>query len=130
MDLLCFFQNYMINFNWSTNFINVIPGIALLYFSMYRYIEPIPQGSMTKFEFDNMIVGQVIPSNFIPAIEKGFKEAANSWVAFGKNNDHSFVLYEKVPVLSWKYFRSSLFLVSPSGHNKNSWWKFKWELYN
>jgi len=56
----------------------VIPGIALLYFSMYRYIEPIPQGSMTKFEFDNMIVGQVIPSNFIPAIEKGFKEAANS----------------------------------------------------
>jgi elongation factor G len=45
---------------------------------MYRYIEPLPQGSTTKFEFDNMIVGQVIPSNFIPSIEKGFKEAANS----------------------------------------------------
>ncbi|KAJ6347627.1 hypothetical protein OIU76_004163 [Salix suchowensis] len=42
------------------------------------YIEPLPQGSTTKFEFDNMIVGQVIPSNFIPSIEKGFKEAANS----------------------------------------------------
>ena len=39
---------------------------------------PLPQGSSTKFEFDNMIVGQAIPSNFIPAIEKGFKEAANS----------------------------------------------------
>ncbi|KAK2975782.1 hypothetical protein RJ640_014605 [Escallonia rubra] len=27
-------------------------------------------------------VGQVIPSNFVPAIEKGFKEAANSELAF------------------------------------------------
>ncbi|KAI4356209.1 hypothetical protein L6164_000249 [Bauhinia variegata] len=42
-----------------------------------RYIEPLPVGSPTKFEFENMIVGQVIPSNFILAIEKGFKEAAN-----------------------------------------------------
>ncbi|KAH9611428.1 hypothetical protein KSS87_009827 [Heliosperma pusillum] len=42
------------------------------------FIEPLPLGSTTKFEFENMIVGQAIPSNFIPAIEKGFKEAANS----------------------------------------------------
>lgn len=42
------------------------------------YIEPLPPGSPTKFEFDNMIVGQAVPSNFIPAIEKGFKKAANS----------------------------------------------------
>ncbi|KAJ7003838.1 elongation factor G-1, partial [Populus alba x Populus x berolinensis] len=47
------------------------------------YIEPLPQGSTTKFEFDNMIVGQVIPSNFIPSIEKGFKEAANSGSLIG-----------------------------------------------
>lgn len=43
-----------------------------------RYVEPLPPGSPTKFEFENQIVGQVIPSGFIPAIEKGFKEAANS----------------------------------------------------
>jgi len=43
-----------------------------------RYVEPLPPGSKEKFEFENMIVGQAIPSGFIPAIEKGFKEAANS----------------------------------------------------
>ncbi|KAG5563082.1 hypothetical protein RHGRI_005731 [Rhododendron griersonianum] len=47
------------------------------------YIEPLPHGSSTKFEFENMIVGQAIPSNFIPAIEKGFKEAANSGSLIG-----------------------------------------------
>lgn len=44
----------------------------------YRYMEPLPAGSETKFEFENMIIGQAIPSNFIPHIEKGFREAANS----------------------------------------------------
>ncbi|KAF4402332.1 hypothetical protein G4B88_003253 [Cannabis sativa] len=47
------------------------------------YIEPLPPGSSTKFEFENLIVGQAIPSNFIPAIEKGFKEAANSGSLIG-----------------------------------------------
>ncbi|KAK2447682.1 elongation factor G-2, mitochondrial [Trifolium repens] len=47
------------------------------------YIEPLPAGSETKFEFENMLVGQAIPSNFIPAIEKGFKEAANSGALIG-----------------------------------------------
>ncbi|PON85598.1 Translation elongation factor [Trema orientale] len=47
------------------------------------YIEPLPPGSATKFEFENLIVGQAIPSNFIPAIEKGFKEAANSGSLIG-----------------------------------------------
>ncbi|XVE76898.1 hypothetical protein DITRI_Ditri13aG0017500 [Diplodiscus trichospermus] len=46
------------------------------------YVEPLPPGSPVKFEFENMIVGQAIPSNFIPAIEKGFKEAANSMITF------------------------------------------------
>nr|CAD1838464.1 unnamed protein product [Ananas comosus var. bracteatus] len=40
-------------------------------------------GSPTKFEFENMIIGQAIPSNFIPAIEKGFKEASNSGSLIG-----------------------------------------------
>ncbi|XP_059448256.1 elongation factor G-2, mitochondrial [Corylus avellana] len=52
------------------------------------YIEPLPPGSSTKFEFDNMIVGQAIPSNFIPAIEKGFKEAANSGSLIGHPVEH------------------------------------------
>ncbi|KAI5647425.1 hypothetical protein M9H77_33430 [Catharanthus roseus] len=47
------------------------------------YVEPLPPGSSTKFEFDNMIVGQNVPSGFIPAIEKGFKEAANSGSLIG-----------------------------------------------
>ncbi|KAL8129521.1 hypothetical protein V2J09_018676 [Rumex salicifolius] len=47
------------------------------------YIEPLPLGSATKFEFENEIVGQAIPSNFIPAIEKGFREAANSGSLIG-----------------------------------------------
>ncbi|EAZ27513.1 hypothetical protein OsJ_11462 [Oryza sativa Japonica Group] len=47
------------------------------------YIEPLPSESDGKFEFDNMIIGQAIPSNFIPAIEKGFKEACNSGSLIG-----------------------------------------------
>lgn len=45
-------------------------------------MEPLPPGSGTKFEFENSLVGQAIPPNFVPAIEKGFKEAVNSYVAF------------------------------------------------
>ncbi|GKB38201.1 elongation factor G-1, mitochondrial [Tanacetum coccineum] len=47
------------------------------------YMEPLPAGSDTKFEFENNIIGQAIPSNFIPHIEKGFKEAANSGSLIG-----------------------------------------------
>ncbi|ONK66689.1 uncharacterized protein A4U43_C06F10950 [Asparagus officinalis] len=47
------------------------------------YIEPLPVDSGAKFEFENMIIGQAIPSGFIPAIEKGFKEAANSGSLIG-----------------------------------------------
>ncbi|KAK8573384.1 hypothetical protein V6N13_100184 [Hibiscus sabdariffa] len=47
------------------------------------YVEPLRPGSPIKFEFENMIVGQAIPSNFIPAIEKGFREAANSGSLIG-----------------------------------------------
>lgn len=53
-------------------------ALLILLFELHRYIEPLPLGSPTKFEFENMIIGQAIPSNFIPAIEKGFREAANS----------------------------------------------------
>lgn len=47
------------------------------------YIEPLPAGSTTKFEFDNQMIGQAVPSSFIPHIEKGFREAANSGSLIG-----------------------------------------------
>jgi elongation factor G len=44
-------------------------------------IEPLPRG--TGFEFDNGIVGGVIPTKFIPAVEKGIKEAMNDGAVAG-----------------------------------------------
>ncbi|KAE8721411.1 Elongation factor G [Hibiscus syriacus] len=46
-------------------------------------VEPLTPGPLVKFEFENMIVGQAIPSNFIPAIDKCFIEAANSGSLIG-----------------------------------------------
>ncbi|CAI9265962.1 unnamed protein product [Lactuca saligna] len=43
------------------------------------YIKPLAAELETEFEFENMIIGQAIPSSFIPHIEKCFMEAANSW---------------------------------------------------
>jgi hypothetical protein len=37
----------------------------------------------TKFEFENGIVGNAIPPNFIPACEKGFREAVNAGALIG-----------------------------------------------
>lgn len=37
----------------------------------------------TKFEFENGIVGNAIPPNFIPACEKGFREAVNAGQLIG-----------------------------------------------
>ena len=42
------------------------------------YIEPIPEDSTEKLMFTNSILGNAIPPQFIPAVEKGFLEAANS----------------------------------------------------
>jgi hypothetical protein len=47
------------------------------------YIEPLPADHPTKFEFDNQIVGNAIPPNFIPACEKGFREAVNAGSLIG-----------------------------------------------
>lgn len=37
----------------------------------------------TKFEFENGIVGNAIPPNFVPACEKGFREAVNAGQLIG-----------------------------------------------
>lgn len=44
-------------------------------------VEPLPRGD--GFEFVNAIVGGVIPTKFIPAVEKGVKEAMNDGVVAG-----------------------------------------------
>eukprot|EP00850_Spirogloea_muscicola_P002290 SM000008S22379 [mRNA] locus=s8:1421279:1428064:+ [translate_table: standard] len=43
------------------------------------FIEPLEEGPGKKFVFENQMIGQAIPSSFIPAIEKGFLEAANRY---------------------------------------------------
>ncbi|CAH2070820.1 unnamed protein product [Thlaspi arvense] len=58
-------------------------GGAGQYGRVTGYLEQLPLDFKEKFEFENMIVGQAIPSGFIPAIEKGFKEAANSGSLIG-----------------------------------------------
>lgn len=47
------------------------------------YIEPLPKDHPNKFEFENGIIGNAIPPNFVPAIEKGFREAVNSGALIG-----------------------------------------------
>ncbi len=44
-------------------------------------IEPLPRGG--GFEFVNAIVGGVIPTKYIPAVEKGIKEAMNEGILAG-----------------------------------------------
>ena len=47
------------------------------------YIEPLPADSKQKFVFENGIIGNAIPPNFIPAVEKGFEEVINSGSLIG-----------------------------------------------
>lgn len=39
------------------------------------YMEPLPADAVMQYEFVDEITGGVIPRNFIPAVDKGFKEA-------------------------------------------------------
>jgi elongation factor G len=47
------------------------------------YIEPLPADHPTGFEFVDEIVGGTIPREFIPAVEKGFKEAVKKGPLIG-----------------------------------------------
>lgn len=51
------------------------------YGHVWLRVEPLERGS--EFEFINAIKGGIIPSEFIPAVEKGIKEAANKGVLAG-----------------------------------------------
>lgn len=48
---------------------------------VYLKIEPQPRGE--GFEFVNAIVGGVVPSRFVPAVEKGIKEVMDSGILTG-----------------------------------------------
>jgi len=47
------------------------------------YMEPLPEDAAEKVEFAKEIIGNAIPPTFIPACEKGFREAANSGTLIG-----------------------------------------------
>lgn len=47
------------------------------------YMEPLPPDSETEFEFVNDIVGGKIPREYIPAVERGFKEQLEKGTLIG-----------------------------------------------
>lgn len=47
------------------------------------YVEPLEEGSTETFEFVNGVIGNNIPPEFIPACEKGFREAINKGPQIG-----------------------------------------------
>lgn len=47
------------------------------------YIEPLPEDSTSRYQFSNEMVGTVIPPEYYPACEKGFREAANAGALIG-----------------------------------------------
>lgn len=56
-------------------------------------VEPLPRGA--KFEFSNAVFGGSVPKNFIPAVEKGFVEAAaNGYLAGFPMVDFKVTLYD------------------------------------
>lgn len=72
MDRFVFFVDLIIFFCLADD---VISSLLSQYGGVKGYIEPLPEGHPTKLEFKNGIIGTIIPSEFIPAIEKGFIEA-------------------------------------------------------
>lgn len=51
------------------------------YGDVWLQVEPLPRGS--GFEFVDKIVGGVVPKNYIPAVEKGVKEAMENGILAG-----------------------------------------------
>src|SRR5690606_23888984 len=47
------------------------------------YIEPLPEDAVQQFEFVDEVVGGAVPREFIPAVEKGFKEAVTKGTLIG-----------------------------------------------
>jgi elongation factor G len=63
------------------NFNQFLPIFSHQVFHVWLRVEPLPRGF--GFEFVNQITGGVIPSEFIPAVEKGVREALDTGVLAG-----------------------------------------------
>lgn len=47
------------------------------------FIEPLDEDSAARYVFSNEMVGTIIPPEYYPACEKGFREAANAGALIG-----------------------------------------------
>lgn len=86
----------------ATNFLNDAGQFG----RVIGYIEPLPEGNDSKYEFENALIGNAIPPEFHTAIERGFKEAANSGALIGA----------PVEVRSSKHHRSCMSAVLYNAH--------------
>jgi translation elongation factor EF-G len=59
------------------------PGLHVINLSPCGSSSPPTEDHPTKFEFENGIVGNAIPPTYIPACEKGFREAVNAGALIG-----------------------------------------------
>ncbi|XLR09452.1 hypothetical protein S83_037390, partial [Arachis hypogaea] len=78
-----------------------------------RYIKPLRAGSPTKFEFENLLVGQAIPSGFIPAIEKGFKEPPTHGAAHAVDSSELAFKLASIHAFRQCYTASRPFILEP-----------------
>jgi elongation factor G len=61
-------------------------------------IDPIPMGSEKEFEFENKIVGGVVPKEYVPGVEKGVREALKQGFVAGYP-----MIYVKVALVDGSY---------------------------
>ncbi len=61
-------------------------------------IDPIPVGSEKEFEFENKIVGGVVPKEYVPGVEKGVREALKQGFVAGYP-----MIYIKVALVDGSY---------------------------
>jgi elongation factor G len=61
-------------------------------------IDPIPMGSEKEFEFENKIVGGVVPKEYVPGVEKGVREALKQGFVAGYP-----MIYIKVALVDGSY---------------------------
>ncbi len=74
-------------------------------------MEPLPEDEPEKFVFAREIVGNAIPPSFIPACEKGFREACNSGGLTGHPVQVSRSVHLRTPEQAYLNFMGSQLVV-------------------
>ena len=59
------------------------PGGSGQYGRVIGYMEPLPEDAPEKVVFAKEVIGNAIPPQFIPSVEKGFLQACNSGTLIG-----------------------------------------------